>query len=95
MTETKWCVGPALVAGPIRDPRAFRSAHKARPYGIEDHTGFRLVGPALVAGPQFIERRSADKPLDPLGALSLSKRRRPYINYIVSAQDGSSARRLP
>ena len=37
------------------------------------------VGPALVAGPQFHWRRPADKPLDTLGALSLSKRRRPYI----------------
>jgi hypothetical protein len=35
------------------------------------------VGRALVASPSG--KRPADKPLDPLGALSLSKRRRPYI----------------
>jgi len=42
----------------------------------------RLVGPALVAGPQFTEKWSADK-------------RRLYINSIVSAHNGSSVRRLP
>jgi hypothetical protein len=37
------------------------------------------VGPALVDGPQLIGEMAADKPLDKLGVLSLSKRRRPYI----------------
>jgi hypothetical protein len=36
------------------------------------------VGSALVAGPFALGKRPVDKPLDTLGALSLSKRRRPY-----------------
>jgi len=47
----------------------------------------------LCPGHGLLERRSADEPLDMLGALSLpavslsnpSKRRRPYMNYIVPA----------
>ena len=41
------------------------------------------VGPPLVGGPFPQWLRPGGKPLDTLGALSLSKRRRPYTHFMV------------
>jgi hypothetical protein len=45
----------------------------------------RSLGEGWCPGHGSLERRSADKPLDTLGALSLSKRRRPYMIRLVPA----------
>ena len=59
----------------IRTPRNER--YWVTPNGGQDRT--------VCPGHGSFEDWSADKPLDPLGGLSLSQRRRPYLNHIVPA----------